>query len=46
MPVQCYKVSVKKTDEKCIITSQSLPSFFLNEGGQEGLTSECFNVKH
>lgn len=28
-PVQCYRVSVKKTDEKCIITSQALPSFFL-----------------
>lgn len=29
LPIQCYRVSVKKVDDKCIITSQALPSFFL-----------------
>lgn len=38
MPIQCYKVSVKKVDDKCAITSQSLPSFFLLEGSKEGLS--------
>lgn len=37
MPVQCYKVSVKKLDEKCVITSQSLLSFFLFEAPKEAL---------
>lgn len=38
MPIQCYKVSVEKLDDKCAITSQSLPSFFLLEGSKEGLS--------
>lgn len=29
MPVQCYRVSVTQTSDKCQITSQALPSFFL-----------------
>ncbi|XP_030766821.1 mediator of RNA polymerase II transcription subunit 16 [Sitophilus oryzae] len=37
MPVQCYKVSVKKLDEKCVITSESLLSFFLFEAPKEAL---------
>lgn len=37
-PVQCYKVSVTKTEEKCVITSQSLPSFYLLEGAKEGIS--------
>lgn len=35
MPIECYKVSVKKADDKCIITSQSLLSFFLFEAPKE-----------
>uniref|UniRef100_A0A1B0CL25 Mediator of RNA polymerase II transcription subunit 16 n=1 Tax=Lutzomyia longipalpis TaxID=7200 RepID=A0A1B0CL25_LUTLO len=30
--VQCFRVIVKKVEEKLTITSHSLPSFFLNEG--------------
>lgn len=48
MPIQCYKVSVKKVEEKCVITSQSLPSFFLCEGAKEGKGINfyfIFNVK-
>ncbi|KAF5301612.1 hypothetical protein FQA39_LY10659 [Lamprigera yunnana] len=37
-PIQCYKVQVRKVEEKCLITSRSLPSFFLNEGGKEALS--------
>ncbi|CAG9766408.1 unnamed protein product [Ceutorhynchus assimilis] len=37
MPVQCYTVSVKKVEEKCVITSQSLLSFFLFEAPKETL---------
>lgn len=36
MPIQCYNVSIKKNEDKCLITSHSLPSFFLYEGGPEG----------
>lgn len=35
MPIQCYKVSVVKSDDKCIMTSQSLPSFFLLDEGKD-----------
>ncbi|KAK6618699.1 hypothetical protein RUM43_013090 [Polyplax serrata] len=31
MPIQCYRVSVKKNDDKCVIMSQALPSFFLQD---------------
>ncbi|XP_060526788.1 mediator of RNA polymerase II transcription subunit 16 isoform X2 [Cylas formicarius] len=37
MPIQCYKVSVIKVEEKCIIASQSLLSFFLFEAPKEVL---------
>lgn len=37
MPIQCYKVQVRKVEDKCVIKSQSLPSFFLYEGGKEAL---------
>ncbi|KAH1006724.1 mediator of RNA polymerase II transcription subunit 16 [Dendroctonus ponderosae] len=37
MPVQCYTVSVKKIDDKCIITSQTLLAFFLFEAPKEAL---------
>jgi len=29
LPIQCFRVSVKQGDDKCIIMSQALPSFFL-----------------
>ncbi|XP_020707850.2 mediator of RNA polymerase II transcription subunit 16 isoform X1 [Athalia rosae] len=32
LPVRCYRVSVRRTDDKCHITSQALPSFFLHDG--------------
>ncbi|XP_017783710.1 PREDICTED: mediator of RNA polymerase II transcription subunit 16 isoform X2 [Nicrophorus vespilloides] len=35
MPIQCYKVSVRKSEDKCVITSETLPSFFLSEGSKE-----------
>lgn len=35
MPIQCYKVSVVKSDDKCTMTSQSLPSFFLLDEGKD-----------
>uniref|UniRef100_A0A6M2DDA2 Mediator of RNA polymerase II transcription subunit 16 n=1 Tax=Xenopsylla cheopis TaxID=163159 RepID=A0A6M2DDA2_XENCH len=31
LPIQCYKVSIKKIEEKVSITSQALPSFFLRD---------------
>ncbi|KAJ9590030.1 hypothetical protein L9F63_016846, partial [Diploptera punctata] len=29
LPIQCFRVSVEHTNEKCVIMSQALPSFFL-----------------
>jgi ribosomal protein L30E len=29
LPIQCFRVSVKQGDDKCVIMSQALPSFFL-----------------
>ncbi|XP_069692533.1 mediator of RNA polymerase II transcription subunit 16 [Periplaneta americana] len=29
LPIQCFRVSVRQGDEKCVIMSQALPSFFL-----------------
>ncbi|KAK9731269.1 Mediator complex subunit 16 [Popillia japonica] len=43
MPIQCYKVSVVKSEDKCVMTSQSLPSFFLLD---EGKDLEHFNFKN
>ena len=31
-PIRCYRVLVRKNDEKCIISSLALPSFFLQDG--------------
>ncbi|XP_033229813.1 mediator of RNA polymerase II transcription subunit 16-like [Belonocnema kinseyi] len=31
-PIRCYRVLVRKNDEKCIISSLALPSFFLQNG--------------
>lgn len=31
-PIRCYRVLVRKTDEKCVISSLALPSFFLQDG--------------
>ncbi|XP_043684832.1 mediator of RNA polymerase II transcription subunit 16 isoform X1 [Vespula pensylvanica] len=44
LPVRCYRVLVRKTDEKCTITSQALPSFFLQDGAPKDNT--CTNVTH
>jgi mediator of RNA polymerase II transcription subunit 16 len=46
MPIQCYKVSVKKHDDKCIITSQSLLSFFLFEAPPEALMEQVAKEKN
>ncbi|KAJ8963199.1 hypothetical protein NQ318_018665 [Aromia moschata] len=46
MPVQCYKVSVKKIEEKCVITSQSLLSFFLFEAPKEALMDQLAKEKN
>ncbi|XP_012243503.1 mediator of RNA polymerase II transcription subunit 16 isoform X1 [Bombus vosnesenskii] len=32
LPIRCYRVLVRKNDDKCTITSQALPSFFLQDG--------------
>lgn len=32
LPIRCFRVLVRKNDEKCSITSQALPSFFLHDG--------------
>ncbi|XP_001606537.1 mediator of RNA polymerase II transcription subunit 16 [Nasonia vitripennis] len=32
LPIRCFRVSIRKTDERCIIASQALPSFFLQDG--------------
>ncbi|XP_067002981.2 mediator of RNA polymerase II transcription subunit 16 isoform X2 [Anabrus simplex] len=29
LPIQCYRVSVNQSEDKCVIMSQALPSFFL-----------------
>lgn len=38
LPIQCYRVSVKRIDDKCQITSQALPSFFLHNMQHKDLT--------
>lgn len=45
MPILCYTVSVKKTDDKCVIMSQSLPSFFLFGDNKESKCM-CINLKN
>lgn len=40
MPIQCYIVSVKKSEDKCLISSQTLPSFFIFEGGKDGIMEQ------
>lgn len=37
-PIRCYRVLVRKTDEKCSITSQAWPGFFLQGGGAKDKT--------
>lgn len=37
MPIQCYKVTVKKVDDKCVITSQPLLGFFLLDATDTGM---------
>lgn len=32
VPIRCFRVSVRKVDDKCHISSQALPSFFLQDG--------------
>nr|CAH7760450.1 unnamed protein product [Callosobruchus chinensis] len=46
MPIQCYKVSVKKEEEKCIIKSQSLLSFFLVEAPKEASMDQVVKEKN
>jgi len=42
LPVQCYRVSVKKVDDKCQITSQALPSFFLQCMAPGETSCKCY----
>lgn len=37
-PIQCYRVSVRKSEENALITSQALPSFFLSNINNDNLT--------
>lgn len=45
MPIQCYKVSVKKNDDKCEIQSECLLSFYLFEAPKEAISKLNENVK-
>ncbi|XP_018564951.1 mediator of RNA polymerase II transcription subunit 16 [Anoplophora glabripennis] len=45
MPIQCYNVSVKRVEDKCVITSQSLLSFFLFEAPKEALMDQLSKDK-
>ncbi|KAL3286485.1 hypothetical protein HHI36_000991 [Cryptolaemus montrouzieri] len=45
MPIQCYTVTVTKADEKCIITSKSLLSFFLFEAPHETMMDQITKDK-
>lgn len=42
-PIRCYRVLVRKNDDKCSITSQALPSFFLQDGI---LKDSCTEITH
>ncbi|XP_008557863.1 mediator of RNA polymerase II transcription subunit 16 [Microplitis demolitor] len=42
-PIRCYRVLVRKNDDKCSITSQALPSFFLQDGT---LKDDCRDITH
>lgn len=42
-PIRCYRVLVRKNDDKCSITSQALPSFFLQDGL---LKDSCTEITH
>lgn len=46
LPVRCYRVLVRKTDEKCTITSQALPSFFLQDGAPKDNTCKFKILKY
>ncbi|XP_014215984.1 mediator of RNA polymerase II transcription subunit 16 [Copidosoma floridanum] len=35
LPIRCFRVSVRKSEERCSITSQALPSFFLQDGASK-----------
>lgn len=41
MPIRCFRVSVRKVDDKCNITSQALPSFFLQDGAPRDDTTNA-----
>jgi mediator of RNA polymerase II transcription subunit 16 len=43
LPIRCFRVSVRKLDERCSITSQALPSFFLHDGAPKDDT--CMYLK-
>ncbi|XP_034950034.1 mediator of RNA polymerase II transcription subunit 16-like [Chelonus insularis] len=42
-PIRCYRVLVRKNEDKCSITSQALPSFFLQDGA---LKDSCTDITH
>ncbi|XP_032689223.1 mediator of RNA polymerase II transcription subunit 16 isoform X3 [Odontomachus brunneus] len=44
LPIRCYRVLVRRNDDKCTITSQALPSFFLQDGAPKDNT--CTIVTH
>ncbi|KAK9886221.1 hypothetical protein WA026_015740 [Henosepilachna vigintioctopunctata] len=44
-PIQCFKVSVMKTGEKCIITSKALLSFFLSQSPKESMMEQIIKDK-
>ncbi|XP_012058679.1 PREDICTED: mediator of RNA polymerase II transcription subunit 16 [Atta cephalotes] len=44
LPIRCFRVLVRKNDDKCTITSQALPSFFLQDGAPKD--NSCTVVTH
>ncbi|EFN86414.1 Mediator of RNA polymerase II transcription subunit 16 [Harpegnathos saltator] len=44
LPIRCYRVLVRRNDDKCTITSQALPSFFLQDGAPKD--NSCTIVTH
>lgn len=44
-PIRCYRVLARKKDDKCNITSQALPSFFLQDGAFTDNSADITHLK-
>ncbi|XP_012219680.1 mediator of RNA polymerase II transcription subunit 16 isoform X1 [Linepithema humile] len=45
LPIRCYRILVRKIDDKCTITSQALPSFFLQDGTPKDNSTTVTHLK-